>query len=159
MIGPDWIIVRLKIRSSLSNICSLSHVTKSTKVSYKSNGTKMVPCIGLIVYNVVDLCSTADSTPAGLSDHNSVSISRKTKGPKLKKATVKTVYWQWICEDFKHVYWSRILFGERSWESLRDSLIMPIMDKRVTEDCGCSLDRLWTLRNRNNHISGTHTEN
>lgn len=85
----------------LSNIYNLSQVvTKSTNVSYKSNGTKMVPYIGLIVYNAVDLCSTADSTPAGLSDHNSVSVSRKTKGPKLRKHNCKRTFKQFSDNEY-----------------------------------------------------------
>lgn len=111
---------------------------KSTRVSYRSDGTKIATCIDLIFTNAADLCSKAISMPVGFSDHNLVSVNRKTKVPKSgQKMIVKRIFKHFneneYCEEVRNVDWSKILVEDdpdRALEAFTSS-IMPIMDKHA----------------------------
>lgn len=103
---------------------------KSTRVSYRSDGTKIATCIDQIFTNAADLCSKAISMPVGFSDHNLVSVNRKTKVPKSgQKMIVKRIFKMSV----RNVDWSKILVEDdpdRALEAFTSS-IMPIMDKHA----------------------------
>lgn len=138
----DWHLNNCLLKNklfSLTEICNLSQVVKkSTRVSYRSDGTKIATCIDLIFTNAADLCSKAISMPVGFSDHNLVSVNRKTKVPKSgQKMIVKRIFKHFneneYCEEVRNVDWSKILVEDdpdRALEAFTSS-IMPIMDKHA----------------------------
>ncbi|XP_054871533.1 uncharacterized protein LOC129350084 [Amphiprion ocellaris] len=138
----DWGLNNCSLKNKLcfiTNTCNLSQVvTKPTRVSYRSDGTKSAKCIDLLFTNARDLCSNAISNCVGASDHNLIAINRKTKVPKSgQKIVIKRIFKYFdeesYCADVRRVDWSQVMLEEDPDTALEvfTNLIMPIIDKHA----------------------------
>lgn len=115
----DWKSLSCPLRRKLTDTCAVSGLSqvidRPTRISFNNKGEKVATCIDHLYLNTPEVCSKALSVPVGCSDHNLITIVRKTKVPKegfkiIKKRSFKDFDQERYVRDISQAKLSDILF-------------------------------------------------
>ena len=119
----DWLSSSCPLKKKLQTVtsgCNLIQViSQHTRVVKNSTGMKSLTCIDHIFTNPADICLKAVSRSIGCSDHNIISISRKTKVPTAGPNIMYRRSYNTFCSDsyvvdVNNMCWSMVCNEEQT---------------------------------------------